>query len=461
MSSATCRSPSPPVIAIVGGGASGVLVASHLLRAHCNATVTLIEKSGRVGAGVAYATTRAEHLLNVTAGGMSAFEDDPGDFVRFLCAQPGAQSPAALRDRYAQRRQFGAYLRDTLQRSSEGHSGHLGVVSDAVVAIEPGQPHRVQLRSGAVLQADAVVLALGNWPRRLPHGTPAPGAGSVLRGWDYPAIAAIAPDRDVMIAGSGLSMVDAVLTLASNRHRGAIHVASRHGLLPQAHTTHGEVRIDLEAFARLPLRQRVRHLRSLARRAAAAGTPWQWVMDALRQHNARLWQSLSPTDQQRFLRHAARQWDVHRHRIPRSAAATVQKLLATGQLQRHAARIAAVASAGNRLTVSLQPRRGNAHTLRADCLIDCIGIQPDLRKVDAPLVRNMFASGSIRRGPHGIGLATGAAGEVLDANGKPQPRMYALGSVRIGSLWESVAVPELRKQAAAIAARLLADGADG
>ena len=60
-----------PVIAVIGGGASGTLTAIHLLR---QATaerppvrIALIDAGGRHGLGQAYSTTHPGHLLNAPA----------------------------------------------------------------------------------------------------------------------------------------------------------------------------------------------------------------------------------------------------------------------------------------------------------------------------------------------------------------------------------------------------------
>ena len=72
-------------VVIIGGGASGVLLACHLLRDRASdISVTLIEKRPRVGYGTAYSTDHPDHLLNVRAANMSAFADDPGHFTRWL-----------------------------------------------------------------------------------------------------------------------------------------------------------------------------------------------------------------------------------------------------------------------------------------------------------------------------------------------------------------------------------------
>src|SRR3954471_22709574 len=79
-----------PVIAIVGGGASGCLVAIQLLRqARRPVRILLIERMSEIGRGVAYGTRCPEHLLNVTAGKMGAFPEDPGHFLRWVAARAG------------------------------------------------------------------------------------------------------------------------------------------------------------------------------------------------------------------------------------------------------------------------------------------------------------------------------------------------------------------------------------
>ena len=77
-------------IIIVGGGASGVVMAAHLLKsANPDLRVTLIEKRPHFGQGIAYSTLLSAHVLNVSAAGMSAYADDPGNFWRWLQDQFG------------------------------------------------------------------------------------------------------------------------------------------------------------------------------------------------------------------------------------------------------------------------------------------------------------------------------------------------------------------------------------
>ncbi|HKV67628.1 MAG TPA: hypothetical protein VJN72_06025, partial [Gaiellales bacterium] len=62
--------------------------------------------------------------------------------------------------------------------------------------------------------------------------------------------------------------------------------------------------------------------------------------------------------------------------------------------------------------------------------------------------------------PLGLGIDTGPGGAVLDADGRPSASLYTIGWLRRGELWESLAIPELRDQAAALAARFSAGWKD-
>ena len=72
-------------VAIVGGGATGVIAAIHLLAEFgARAQITIFEPGPQLGAGVAFGTNESSHLLNVPAPQMSLFENAPGDFVAWL-----------------------------------------------------------------------------------------------------------------------------------------------------------------------------------------------------------------------------------------------------------------------------------------------------------------------------------------------------------------------------------------
>ncbi|KAG0752304.1 hypothetical protein G6F24_013658 [Rhizopus arrhizus] len=90
-------------LAIIGGGAAGVLVAIQVLRqARAPLALAIFEPASQLAQGIAYATPWPEHLLNVPAAKMSAFADAPGDFLDYLMAAnayPG-EAREVLGERY-------------------------------------------------------------------------------------------------------------------------------------------------------------------------------------------------------------------------------------------------------------------------------------------------------------------------------------------------------------------------
>ena len=89
-------------------------------------------------------------------------------------------------------------------------------------------------------------------------------------------------DAPVLILGSGLTMVDQVLTLLRRGHRAQIVALSRRGLLPRWHLPTRPLAIDAaDVPAHLPISQLLRWLRGRVAEAEAAGGDWRDVVDGL------------------------------------------------------------------------------------------------------------------------------------------------------------------------------------
>ena len=94
--------------------------------------------------------------------------------------------------------------------------------------------------------------------------------------------------------------------------------------------------------------------------------------------------------------------------------------------------------------------------LRVDRVINCTGPDGDFRRVDSPLLADLFQKGLARPDELFLGLDVAEDGALIDGRGKRSDSLFALGPLRKGSLWESIAVPELRVQIAELAALLVA-----
>ena len=452
----TSAAPQDPFdIAIIGGGASGVMTAIQLLRqARTPRRIALVESAATIGDGVAYATRRPEHLLNVPAGKMSLYPDVPGDFVDFLRAQ--GLDEATLPGRYMPRMLYADYLRDRLARE-RGHSAAiLQLVAGRVVALDRQGPRwRLDLQDGGPISADAVVLAVGNAPRPLPvRGAGALDPGQRLEAWQTEAVATLPAHGALCIVGSGLTMVDVAITRDRCGQQAPLHVVSRHGLMPLPRAETPPYEFDVEALLAMSLRQRMRALRRHAAEAQAAGLPWQSVMERLRPLVRPLWQSLQVDDQRRFLRHVVRYWDVHRHGIDPALHAQLQAMRERGTLRLHRARLDAAWSSG--ACVQVEARDAHARPLRLEvqAVLNATGVEMRVQAMRNPLLQQLLGEGHAVPGPHGIGIDADDQGRVLAAAGQADDSLRVIGSLRIGREWESLAVPELRVQAERIAAAL-------
>jgi uncharacterized NAD(P)/FAD-binding protein YdhS len=173
----------------------------------------------------------------------------------------------------------------------------------------------------------------------------------------------------------------------------------------------------------------------------------------MRPYTNAVWSGLSRAEQRRFLRHLARYWEVHRHRMAPQIAILVRGLVADGMLTVHRGHLARVgATRGGFEAVS---RTGTAW--RAGTVVNCCGAGGADR---TPLGRTLLGSGMARPDPLGLGLDVDARGHLVAPDGRSHEHIVAIGPPRRGyRFWETTAVPEIRAQAAEVAggpARLLA-----
>jgi uncharacterized NAD(P)/FAD-binding protein YdhS len=458
MSSTT--SANVPRVAIVGGGASGALVATHLLaQARGPLRVVIIEPHGPLGAGVAYRTDHPAHRLNVPAGRMSAFSHRPDDFVRWLAAEG---TPVAASE-FVSRSLYRRYLAWVLEHAcaDPAMDRRLEWVRDEAVAIgaQGDGRWRLVLAGGGAVLASTVVLAIGTPPPRPLHlpGLLPGDPRCVDDPWRPGALQAVAAD-DVLLVGTGLTMVDVAIALdnALPPER-RIHARSRHGLLPRAHTDNEAV-VRAARLVQPPKAARalVRLVVQEARREAARGGDWRVVVGQFREVAPRLWTALPLAEKRRMLRHGARLWEIHRHRMAPAVALRLEALLAAGRLTAGRGRIATVRPQDGHLHVTVRHGDGPAESLRVGTIVNCTGPGGDFA-ASSRLVRSLMEHGLARRDALGMGLDVSGVGDLLGAAGRPTRGIATIGWVRRGQLYETTAVPELRAQAEGLAARLLAE----
>lgn len=442
-------------IAIVGAGFSGAAVAIQLMRGRGKLDVTLIERGAAFGRGLAYGATEPNHLLNVRASNMSALADEPGNFATWLARTTRGATPMT----FATRKRYGDYLQHLLGKAERARlfGGLRRVRGDVVSCRREKGAWELELSSGRIVRADAVVLALGNPPASLPETLATSGA-PVIRAWDTAALKRI-PKGDVLIMGAGLTMIDVALSLAAWRKNGVIYALSRRGAAPRAHLDQPFPPPNEQIHLPLPLSEALHAFRAEARRMAERGQPWQIAIDRLRRDTVFLWRRLPPEAQARFLRHLRPWWDAHRHRAAPEIGERVAQLREQGRLRVLAGEVASITPSANGFQVQHRQRGSMVrHRIEVAAVVNCTGADLDLGRTHDPLVWQMLSDGLFRRPQNGLGLEVDESGRVVDSSGAAQDSLFALGPITQGAFWESTAVPEIRTHAVRIAELLEVQG---
>lgn len=436
--------PSPVDIAIVGGGASGVLLATQLVR-KSRLRVALIERGANPGLGIAYSTHCLGHLLNVRASDMTALADEPDHFVQWL-ARDGS---GFGRTDFVPRAIYGRYLQDLLADAIRRAEGRVQVIRGDVVAIRHGEDGvELDIEGHTPLRARKAVLATG-------HRPPSKDSGA-YRGnpWRDEAIAGLAPDASVLLIGTSLTMIDVLVSLLEHGHKAPIVAVSRRGLLPHRHTPAPipTPEADTSDLFTGSLSQRTARFRARLR----AGLSWPGLMQLLRPYNNEMWRGLDINQRKRFLRHLRPWWDIHRHRVAPQIGALINAAQEGGQLSIISGRIEIERTMDDKVDVTITRRGSDVRESRSfDRVVDCRGPRNEV-DVHVPLHAHLVENGLLRPDPLNQGLDVAADEALIGRDGTPSDRLFVLGPPTRGRYTEIVAIPDIRLQAAAVANGLIA-----
>lgn len=469
-------------IAVIGGGAAGVILSAHLLRAAApfgperSVRVVLVDPAETPGRGLPYRTTDPRHTLNAVVARLSAFDDDPEHLLRW-CASAGVPAEPGT---FLQRADFGRYLTELLadvpvpagsevrhvrgtvvdvMEVGSGEVGDGGVGDGSADGSDQADAPGVllTLTDGGTLRADAAVLALGTPPPvRLPEYEPW-GDRYVADPWSPDLDDRAAGARRVLVVGTGLTTLDVVAHLHALLPGATFTAVSRGGVLPAAHAEDPlppAVEVDLDgraagAPAGNPagtLARAVDQVRQHVADERAAGRDWRAVIDAVRPQVNPAWARLTPEEQVTFQREHARSWENVRHRMSYAMRSHVDQLLADCVLTLGTVAEVRAAHAGD----------GDGWDTSAfDLVVGATGLPALTSPGWNPLVDALLARGLVRPHRLGTGLDLTADAALVDAAGIGHPRLRAMGLARRGLEWECTSVPDLRRQAAQLADDLL------
>jgi uncharacterized NAD(P)/FAD-binding protein YdhS len=441
-------------VAVIGAGASGTLVAAQFKRIAPHGRLAIIGNTERAARGVAYETQYRAHLLNVRACNMSAFSTEMDHFVNWL--KP--RLPKATANSYVPRRFYGDYLAAIFHETISDLKNTKYFNNTAICISRNQDLWTIDLEDGTSIESYHVVLAFGNL---LVPGDPIDFSHVALNyrqnPWARDIASGLSVNDPVLLIGTGLTMVDVALSLRESGHRGPIHAISRHGQLYQSHRAHPPRQLlNLPKEFKTPAGA-LRWVRNEIKSAGEAGFDWRAVIDSLRPHTGAIWQSWSLAQRSSFLRHARNLWDTHRHRIAPEVSDQIGILIEDRKLIIHRGKLVSAESNGEQAEVLWKDTKiGELNRLNVARIVNCTGPARDYAQVDLPLVKALRSSGWLIPDPLRLGIETDQDGRLIGTDGEAVEGLYTLGPVRIPALWESIAIPEIRNQALALA-QLLAE----
>ena len=422
-------------ILIVGGGASGILVATHLARKVSEpTTVTIAEPRAKLGTGIAYGTFDDAHLLNVPAGRMSAFSLEPDHFQAWARCGSGE---------FISRKKYGQYLFETFALAQMGNPKiSFRHERTLVQSIERrGDQFQVAADCGPLGNFDSVILALGQGVSNelsLPSEIVASPRfiGDPWRD-TIPSL-----DGLMVSVGTGLTFVDLALSHLRRNSENTVIGLSRTGDLPEKHLQH--------RAAPLPVPTWAKNSPDELRQYIEGSDDWRAAQDGIRHELPEIWFSWSEEQKQSFWNRHLRWWNVHRHRMSPEVADDLVRFRNEGRL-----RIVRIASAslsinGEGIEISCD----GEGTIRADLVVNTTGY----RSADSlPLISKMGELGLVSIGPLGMGVRSNFPFyELLDSNAQVTPRLFGIGPMLVGERFETTAIPEIRVQAEDVASLVAA-----
>lgn len=458
-------------VAIVGGGFCGTLAAVNLVRLSSSPIeIRLINDKHPLGRGVAFGTTRQEHILNVAARNMSAVPDRPNHFLDWLRTRSDYRDlpDPQLRETFVPRRIYGDYLRSLLQNYlqpiDDHHPASITVFENEAVDIEVDADSQacVTLADGQTVTADRVLLATGNQP---------PATMPTVEGFSH---AAYSPDpwsdwldrvpeppADIVVLGTGLTMIDTFLTLSAIGWGGRMIAISRNGMIPHSHFRGIEYPDFLpENPEQLSLKQLVTLLEVHCRRLQEIGENPGIVVDRLRPFTQRIWQRLSIDDKREFFNRYSARWNVIRHRIAQPIHQRITEAITEGRLQVIKGTVCGLSERDDKLLVTVDRPTTGQTVIEGGLVINCTGPKASFSGTNTVLYQNLLSRGLIRPDQLDMGLDVGADFAVIDAKGNRSANLFAIGPLMKGTLWETTAVPELRGQAMRVAQLLIDEASE-
>ncbi len=501
------RSSTGKKIGVIGGGASAVCLIDALAQSGLeHGSITIFEPSEQLWRGRPYQPDMAAVRVNIAPEGMTVRFGDKNHFLRWLAAREETTEPAEPAVDYVDplcgikfvpRAMYGEYLEDSARDALATLAGcgwRVQIIRERVQSAAPEGEGLVLITDHSrQFPVDQAALCTG---RGVPPDTYSLAGTPGFVADPYPlagTLAHIGSADDIAVLGSGLTGVDTVLALAAHGHQGRIHLLSRTGVLPTVRQR--RMRYKLRHFTPESFRDAAQRgipiglgqlIKTMHAEFDAAGEDLATItaelaaleheepVARLRRHlsdvdspsytlrilqsvvpttGPEVWTSLPEADKAHLMNRYYRALMSICCPMTAAAAATMVGLIDRGQL---------TITAGMR-DVEAAPDGGftfttDEQTLHADIVVNAVN--PTARTTSSlagSLIESLVAHGLAQWHPRG-GVHVDRATSRFLINGRPDPRLYALGDPAGGSLFFTFGMPSLVDRARDIVEDLLHSG---
>ena len=270
------------------------------------------------------------------------------------------------------------------------------------------------------------------------------------------------PDHtaSVILLGTGLTMVDAFLTLNALGWEGKIHAVSRNGLLPLSHFKGADYPVFLKAIpSNLNLDQVLAMIETHYAPAEPLNLNPAILVDKLRPYTQRhAGRTSRSREKGRFIQaSSARGWNVVRHRVPEAVHRELMTAVDTGHLEIVKGGVRELTACDGGLRVVAVDGAGGVRTLQGGAVVNCTGPAEGFAAGGSALYRNLLGRGLVVSDGLDLGIQVATDFVALERDGGHSRHLLAVGPPLKGVLWETTAVPELRNQAFRIAEVIVTD----
>lgn len=439
-------------IGIVGGGISGTLSVLQIIKQSKKPlSIYWFDTQNKFCKGYAYNTFDEGHLLNVRASNMSIFPDEPNHFVNWLSVNHPNYSPKD----FVSRKLFGDYVLYTFE-SLKNSNPLISIyqITEEVKSIKKVGDN-FEMNTHQNYQVQKIILGFGNFLPAHPRSISKEFISSknyFQNAFNVQLTNQIQLHNNITIIGSGLTMIDMIVSLSHFNYKGKINVISPHAYIPQAHQENPLP--SVEPFVNQNQTYTLLEILSLVnkqlKKAKKENLNLHSVVDSMRPFLQNLWLNFSIEEKKQFLRHLRHKWGVARHRAPSQSMAIFNALKSSNQLQLIKGRISDIKLQTSGFDILYSNNQTEQQTLHTQLIINCTGPESDYSQLKSPLIQDLINNQIISPDSIKYGINAQKDGYIID-------NIYTIGPPLKGILWESVAVPEIRVQAQELAPKIICD----